>query len=79
MAQKSKLTVRVDRTALDQAKRYAAVHRTSLSQLISVFLGGLDADTRPSQAPVLRRLTGILPVEASAEDHRAYLAKKYGF
>ncbi len=78
MPQKTKLTVRVDRTALDRAKRYAAVNKTSLSKLISDFLGVLDADARPTQAPILRKLTGILPSEASAEDHRAYLAKKYG-
>ncbi len=78
MQQKTKLTVRVDRAALDRAKRYAALNKTSLSKLISDFLGVLDADTRPSQAPILRKLTGILPAEASSEDHRAHLAKKYG-
>ncbi len=78
MTQKTKLTVRVDRSALNRAKQYAALNSTSLSKLISDFLGVLDAEARPSQAPILRRLTGILPAEASAEDHRAYLAKKYG-
>ncbi len=78
MQQKTKLTVRVDRAALDRAKRYAALNKTSLSKLISDFLGVLDADSGPPQAPILRKLTGILPAEASAEDHRAYLAKKYG-
>ena len=78
MPQKTKLTVRVDRSALDRAKRYAASNNTSLSRLISDFLGVLDTDGPPSQAPILRKLTGILPAEASVEDHRAYLAKKYG-
>ncbi len=78
MTQKIKLTVRVDRSALDRAKQYAAVNNTSLSQLISDFLGVLDADAHPPQAPILRKLTGILPAEASVDDHRAYQAKKYG-
>ncbi len=78
MAQKTKLTVRVDRSALDRAKQYAAVNKTSLSKLISDFLGILDAETHPPRAPILRKLTGILPTEASVDDHRAHLAKKYG-
>ncbi len=78
MEQKAKLTVRVDRTTLDRAKQYAAVHHTSLSKLISDFLGVLDAEAPASQPPILRKLTGILPAEASAEDHRGYLARKYG-
>ncbi len=78
MAQKTKLTVRVDRTALDRAKEYAAVNKTSLSKLISDFLGVLDTEEAQSQAPILRKLTGILPAEARADDHRSYLAKKYG-
>ncbi len=78
MAQKTKLTVRVDRSALDRAKHYAATHNTSLSKLVSDFLGILDVETEPPQTPILRKLSGILPAEASVEDHRAYLTKKYG-
>ena len=78
MPQKTKLTVRVDSNALDRAKHYAAAHNTSLSKLISDFLRMLDAEAWPAQAPILDRLTGILPAEASVDDHRAYLAKKYG-
>ena len=78
MPEKTKLTVRIDRTALDRAKRYAADHNTSLSRLISEFLAMLDAKAQPSRTPILSRLTGILPAEASSEEHRVYLAKKYG-
>jgi hypothetical protein len=79
MAQTSKLTVRVDSTSLGAAKHYAAVHNTSLSKLISEFLTALgDEDAQVPQTPILRKLTGILPAEASVENHRAYLARKYG-
>ena len=78
MTQKTKLTVRVDPSALDRAKHYAAVNNTSLSKLISDFLSVLDVETNAPQAPILQRLSGILPAEASVEDHRTYLAKKYG-
>jgi len=66
MPEKTKLTVRIDRTALDRAKRYAADHNTSLSRLISEFLAMLDVEAQPSRTPILSRLTGILPAEASA-------------
>ena len=78
MPEKTKLTVRIDRTALDRAKRYAADHNTSLSRLISEFLARLDAEAQPSRTPILSRLTGILPAEAAIEEHHVYLAKKYG-
>lgn len=78
MAQKTKLTVRIDSVALKRAKHYAAAHETSLSTLISDFLGNLDSDQESSQTPRLRKLTGILPADASVEDHRGYLARKYG-
>ncbi len=78
MPQKTKLTIRVDSNALDRAKHYAAAHNTSLSRLISEFLRMLDAKAPLARTPILDKLTGILPAEASIEDHRAYLAKKYG-
>lgn len=64
---KTKLTVRVDGNALDRAKDYAAAHNTSLSRL--------ETETPPTRTPILDNLTGILPAEATVEDHRAYLAK----
>ncbi len=77
--QKSKLTVRVDSASLTAAKRYASAHNTSLSKLISEFFGNLpgESDT-PARAPILRKLTGILPADASIGDYRSHLAKKYG-
>ncbi len=75
MAQKTRLTVRVDRSALDRGKRYAASNNTSLSKLISDFLGILDSEANPPQTPILRQLSGILPAEASVEDHRALQAE----
>ncbi len=79
MEQKTKLTVRVDSTSLEVGKRFAAARNTSLSRLISEFLGNLPVDDgRPARNPILRKLTGILPARASIEDHRAHLARKYG-
>jgi hypothetical protein len=79
MPQKVKLTVRVDDVFLEGAKHYAAAHQISLSRLISEFLHTLTReDARTPDPPLLRKLTGVLPPQASIEDHRAYLKNKYG-
>ncbi len=74
-----KLTVRVDRKALERAKAYAAQRRTSLSRLISDYLEILGADERQvPETPILKMLAGILPPEASGDEHRTHLEAKYG-
>jgi len=73
-----KLTVRVSREALDNAKRYAAENGTTLTNLIDAFLSTIPAADQTADAPILRRLTGILPADVSADSHRAHLEKKYG-
>ena len=79
MQQKTKLTVRVDASALEEAKRYVTTHSTSLSALISTFLHTLaEQDPQQAQTPILHKLTGILPQENSKEEYHAYLDQKYG-
>lgn len=74
----TKLTVRVDQQALAAAKQYAEEHNTSLGRLISEFLALLQPGQQKVPAtPMLRKLAGILPPEASIEDHRAHLVRKY--
>lgn len=77
--ERTKLTIRIDRDLLEEAKRYAREHNTTLTRLVSAYLRQLwDGEDPLSAAPVVRRLSGILPQEASAEDYRAYLERKYG-
>jgi hypothetical protein len=79
MAEKRKLTVRVDSRWIKEAKEYAARHNTSLSKLISEFLRNLPVKSAPSQdAPILKRVSGILPPDVSVQDHRTHLEEKYG-
>lgn len=74
----TKLTVRIPQDVLDHAKGYAQEHDTSLSRLIAEYLRYLSLpDDLLSGAPTVRRLSGILPVEASVEDYRRYLDDKY--
>jgi hypothetical protein len=77
--EKTKLTVRVPRDLLEGAKRYANEHDTTLTRLVSEFLRQLSLKDDPlADAPVVRRLSGSLSPEASIEDYRHYLEKKYG-
>ncbi len=77
--EKTKLTVRVPRDLLDDAKRYARENNTTLTRLVSEYLRRLGTrDILLADAPIVRRLTGILPLEASVEEYHEYLEGKYG-
>lgn len=75
----TKLTIRVPGDFLDGAKRYAARHNTTLTRLVSEYLRRLaEQSVSLEDAPIVRRLIGILPPEASVEDYRNYIEEKYG-
>jgi hypothetical protein len=76
----TKLTVRVDQDLIQSAKRYARSRGISLSQLIESYLNTLaiEQDEPQTQTPILQRLTGILPPEASLEDTHHHWQEKYG-
>jgi hypothetical protein len=75
----TKLTVRVPRHALEKAKRYARAHDTTLTQLISAYLERIPAELETLEnAPVVRRLTGLLSPDVSVEDYKKHLEDKYG-
>ena len=74
----TKLTIRIDRATLESAKRYARAHGTSLTRLVTSHLERLGADDQPTaEAPVTRRLTGVLPPDASLQDYREHLERKH--
>ena len=75
----TKLTVRVPRHLLVNAKRYAHAHQTTLTELISAYLQRIPAESEVlDNAPVVRRLTGSLSPEVSVEDYKKHLDEKYG-
>ena len=79
----TKLTIRIDRATLEGAKRYAQAHGTSLTRLVTGHLERLGADDETcGEAPVTRRLTGVLPhgvlpSDASLQDYREHLERKH--
>lgn len=75
----TKLTVRVQKQLLVNAKRYAKAHQTTLTELITAYLQQIPADPAVlNNAPVVRQLTGILTQSVSTEDYKKHLEGKYG-
>lgn len=76
--EQTKLTVRVPRDLLENLKRYAAENNTTLTDLIEAYLRRIPVQERLNDAPIVRRLSGILPENISIDDYRKHLKDKYG-
>ena len=77
--EQTKLTIRLPRDLVEGAKLYAKKHQTSLTRLIAAYLRQLDTSKDPlAHAPIVRRLSGIVPSDVSVDDYHAYLEEKYG-
>jgi hypothetical protein len=76
--EQTKLTVRVPRDLLENVKRYAAENNTTLTDLIEAYLRRIPAEEPLDDAPIVRRLSGILPENISVDDYREHLEDKYG-
>ena len=75
----AKLTVRVPRQLLNHAKQYASANNTTLTRLVSEYLRQLvDRSDALVDAPIVWRLSGVLPKEAAVTDYHEYLGRKYG-
>jgi hypothetical protein len=75
----TKLTVRVPRHLLENAKRYARENNTTLTELISIYLERIPGQFEsPGNAPIVRHLTGLLSPEISVTDYQKYIEDKYG-
>ncbi len=75
----TKLTVRLPKETLAAAKRHAAEHGTTLTRLIANYLENLRRqDDALADAPLTRRLAGTLSREASVQEYRDHLERKYG-
>ena len=74
-----KMTVRVPKDLLERAKQYARENDTTLTRLITVYLGQLPVEDDPiADAPNVRRLSGSLSQQVNPDDYRQHLEDKYG-
>ncbi len=76
--EETKLTVRVPRDLLENAKQYAARNNTTLTQLIETYLQRIPAQSPYEITPIVRRLSGIVPQGITMEDYKKHLDEKYG-
>ncbi len=77
--EQTKLTVRLPRDLIEGAKKYAADHDTTVTRLVTEYFRQLSAEEYLlADAPIVRRLSGILAEEATIDDYHQYLEEKYG-
>lgn len=78
LQEKKKLTLRVNKRLIEQAKRYAARHNMSVSELVETFFLDLEHADKKSHTPLVRQLTGILPESVDVEQtYNNYRLEKY--
>jgi len=77
----TKLTLKIDKSTIERAKKYAREKDTSLSKMIENYLQALtnkqeDAD---EVSPLVKSLTGVIkPIDSDYKKHYSgYLADKY--
>lgn len=79
-----KLTLRLDKTLIENAKRHARERNTSVSKMVAGFFESLETPgTRSRTGPVTNRLRGSLkPADdkppAHEEDYLRHLKEKHG-
>ncbi|MBL7161580.1 MAG: hypothetical protein ISS57_03165 [Anaerolineales bacterium] len=76
--QKTKLTVRVPQDLLENFKQYAQEKNTTMTALVETYLRRIPPQELLAEAPIVRRLSGILSQQVSVEDYKEHLVEKYG-
>jgi antitoxin component of RelBE/YafQ-DinJ toxin-antitoxin module len=77
--EKKKLTLRLNKRLIEQAKEYAARHNISVSELVETFFLRLEDVDEKGHTQLVRQLTGILSKEVDVEKEYAdHLMEKYG-
>ena len=74
---KAKLTLSVDPSVVERAKRFSRRNQTTVSELVQDFLASLE-DAEHSATPLTSRLRGVLPQDVSRDEYRDYLEAKHG-
>lgn len=76
--EETKLTIRISRQVLEDAKRYARDNDTTVTRLVSQYLQRVSTQRDPlARAPIVHRLSGTLPPYVSVNDYKRHLVEKY--
>ena len=74
----TKLTIRISRDLLENAKDFAKQNNTTLTNLIEAYLCRIPVRHPLEGAPIVSRLSGTLSQEVSNADYKQHLDEKYG-
>ena len=78
----TKLTLRLKKKVIDQAKKYANDHETSLSKLIENYLSAIthEPETSENISPLVKSLSGVIHLTSSEdlkEKYHKHINEKY--
>lgn len=78
----TKLTLKLDKEVINQAKQYAESKKISLSKLIESYLLLLTKETKKKEyiSPLVESLSGVIELPENYDDkaeYRDYLSEKY--
>jgi hypothetical protein len=74
----TKFTVRVPRELVENIKQFAKQNNTTLTKLIEAYLQQIPSQSALENAPIVRRLSGILSPTVTIQDYKQHLNEKYG-
>ena len=70
-----KLTLKLDRSAIEQAKAYAEQTQTSLSKMVESYFKQLSINGKAAQikiSPRVKKLSGIVPLRRKTGTEKTY-------
>jgi hypothetical protein len=70
----TKLTLRLNKKVIDQAKQYANDHETSLSKLVENYLSAVTNESRSIEkiSPLVQSLSGVIQLSENEDPKRTY-------
>lgn len=78
----TKLTLKLKKTVIDQAKKYASDHETSLSRIIENYLAAITAESTETEgiSPLVKSISGVINIPLNfnhKESFHKHLNEKY--
>lgn len=78
----TKLTLRLKKKVIDQAKKYADDHDTSLSKLIENYLSAITSESKPVEkiSPLVLSISGVITISENddpKDNYHKHLQEKY--
>ena len=78
----TQLTLKLNKKVIEQAKKYASDHETSLSRIVENYLAAITSESNETEeiSPLVRSVSGVIDLP-SGSDHKErfykHLTEKY--